>query len=185
MLDVARHLRPEDIFSLSFTNKLNYQLISSVDGIWKRARLRYTPARRSLPPRDMTEKEYAWFLSNSRCSKCDIGDAELKFDWVHIARCCDDCLCMIRDDPNLLNPRESRTRSIESIEESRLLKMYYMKKVRDLGEPRVCGSGKWDSAILAEIPFYENILLSQRLTPTENEFQLLKTRISEGTCLLF
>lgn len=48
MLRVARRLRPKDIFSLSFTSKLYYQMIALVPEIRKHARLIYIHARSCL-----------------------------------------------------------------------------------------------------------------------------------------
>jgi hypothetical protein len=173
MLNVARRLRPRDIFNLSFTNKLNYQMIGSVSGIWKLARLMYMPCRVLLPPAGMSDKEYAWLLTTDRCVKCHLVKP-LEFDWNHRAKCCADCLYLIHND--------SYAREQESKGEAKLYKNLFVGRVKALGGERGCGEGLWDKAILAKIPRYANIikLAGRDISYTDEEFELLKSYLSEG-----
>jgi hypothetical protein len=176
MLLFARRMRPEDIFALSFTSKMNYQLVASVSLIWKRARLLYLPARILPPPKTMTEKEYAWFLTSNRCTICTKA---LNTDWARIVRFCDECPRPMYGSAVLLDRREVYDREKEDQHEKAL----YMNRVRELGKERVCGSGYWDIAILAKIPCYLRILQGHTIVSNEFSFELLKSQVSDG--LLF
>jgi hypothetical protein len=119
MLRVATFLHPKDLFALSFTNKLNYQLVASHSLIWHRARLAHMPARVLPPPIGMTEKEYAWFLTTNRCLKCH-RVKPLEIDWNLRAKCCSDCLGPLREEEEEKS-FDSRSRNRESnIDDSQL-----------------------------------------------------------------
>jgi hypothetical protein len=175
MLLFARHLRPKDLFSLSFTSKLNYQMIASVMLIWKRARLIYMPARILPPPNGMTEKEYAWFLTSDRCTNCHLVKT-LVTDWDHLTKRCVECLHV---GSSLLvvylHGIDVNRRRKESKKELKLNSSEFLKRVHSLGGERVCGIGEWDKAILAKIPSYANALLGSKDSHTDSAFEVLKS----------
>jgi hypothetical protein len=185
MLHVACRLRPRDIFALSFTSKLNYQMIDSAPLIWKRARLTFMPARILHPPYGMTERQYAWLLTSDRCMKCHLVKP-LEIYWMYNVNCCVECLESIRSDST--STIESSTqvldaRNQESAEEANLIRCDFLVRVRALGDVRCCGSGRRDRAILVKIPCYANIvnLKSIPVNPTDTLFVDLVNDISKGT----
>jgi hypothetical protein len=177
MLHIACLSRPRDLFALSFTSKLNYQMIGSAPLIWERARLRYMPCRALPPPTGMTEKAYAWLLITDRCLRCHLVKP-LKIDWTHRAKCCYECIdvlnkdCLIETHPQL---QDSLTRRGESKSEAKLNNEDCVKRLKDLG-----GDGRWDKAILAKIPRYANVVDGLIIAPEDNAFELIKSHICKG-----
>jgi hypothetical protein len=71
VLEIATKLHPADVFSLSFTSKWHYAVISTIPPYqWKRSRQIFMPERILGPVGGMTEKEYAWHLTTDRCANC-------------------------------------------------------------------------------------------------------------------
>jgi hypothetical protein len=180
MLLFARHLRPKDLFSLSFTSKLNYQMIASVMLIWKRARLMYMPARILPPPNGMNEKEYAWFLTSDRCTNCHHVKS-LVTDWDHLTKRCVECYSSQSSLAVVyLQGPDVDLRRKESNDEEKLNSSEFLKRVHSLGGKRGCGIGEWDKAILAKIPSYANALLGSKYSHTDSAFEIIRRGISLG-----
>jgi hypothetical protein len=181
MLLFARHLRPKDLFSMSFTSKLNYHMIASVLHIWKRARLMFMPARILPPPNSMTEKEYAWFLTSDRCTNCHLVKP-LTIDWGHLNKSCVECHSSQSSLAKvyLQGPDVVCRRIKESDKEVGLDSAEYGVRVRSLGVNRGRWIGEWDKAILAKIPLFAAALACNPMFFIDNAFEQLKNYISQG-----
>jgi hypothetical protein len=177
ILRVATFLLPKDLFALSFTNKLNYQLVASHSLIWHRARLVHMPKRVLPPPSGMTEKEYAWFLTTKRCLKCHLVKP-LETDWELRAKCCFQCLDPMREE---VDGRMSVRRKRESETEARMVARDYVERVKNLSD-----DGAWEIAVLNRIPRFKRVVDAKTaygkidFATTENAFKLLKSHIAKG-----
>ena len=124
ILTIAKLLHPIDMFSLSFTCRLNHLVIAANPRIWERARRLKIPARVMHPPNGMSERQYSWFLVSEYCSQCHQALPCL-VDWILVEQSCRACyrshdhplstISRARDQESFDEYRDPRRKSIEGI----------------------------------------------------------------------